>query len=188
MKVRTTIGGLALLDEHAWPVPSAKRTTTHKGSVLEALDHDPQHLACFVAHLVNQVRSDPEQVGERMRDDLVEVGPVLCGPEPIDATEGKQTLQPGVDRKSVMGVEQSHRDVHKVGPLLGEIMLQDLLHRGDELLPHLGRCRRKDGQEAVLEARLLILSYWGVVRIFFGGEPASRDPILQVNRRCKTCR
>ena len=97
-----------------------------------------QHLSGLVAFLVDELVADGEEPGEAGLDDLVEVRPVLAvaGPEAICAADGQQALQACHDGGGIIGVQQLDGEIHKGGPSVGEVVVQDALEDGDELGPH----------------------------------------------------
>lgn len=72
---------------------------------------------------------------------LIKLLPLLSGLVAINATNGQKTLQSSIDSVRVIGTEELKGQVEESGPLLGEIVLQDLLEKRDELGADIGRSR-----------------------------------------------
>lgn len=107
-----------------------------------------KHLSRLLALLCDQLARDGQQPGETGLDDLVEVGPVLsitCF-EPVGPANSQKALQTSEDRGRVVRVQELYREVHKRGPFLGKVPVQNPLQDGDELLPDQTLRRGQNGQ------------------------------------------
>lgn len=62
--------------------------------MLVRLHHYPEHFRGLQVFLVNQPRTDVEELRERVLNDLIKVRPVISRLEPVYTADGKETLQP----------------------------------------------------------------------------------------------
>lgn len=76
-----------------------------------------------------------------MLHNLIELVPLLSSLEAIDAADGQKALQPGVDCVRIVGAEELEGEVEESGPLFGEIVLQDLLEKRNQLGANIMRGR-----------------------------------------------
>lgn len=104
--------------------------------MLVGLEGKVQHLACLLALLVDKLVADGQKPREAELHNLVKVRAVVrvAGAVPVGAADGEQALQTRQHRVGVVRVQQLHGEVHKVGPLLGKVELEDALEDGHELL------------------------------------------------------
>jgi hypothetical protein len=116
--------------------------------MLVRLESDVKHLASLVTILIHQLAAYCQQPGEAGLNNLIEVSPALgvAGFEAVGAANGEKALQTSQDRSCVVGVEQLEGVVHKRGPSLGEVEVQDTLQDRYELMPHQVLGAREDGQ------------------------------------------
>lgn len=126
--------------------------------MLVGLEHRPEHLTGFEAGLVDEVITDAQQLWECHLDNLVKVAARLAHLEPIHPADGQQTLQTCKDGSGILCVEEADGDVEEIGPLLGEVVVQDLLESCDELCADL-RCRGGDDWHQPIADRGLFL-FW----------------------------
>lgn len=140
--------------------------------VLVHFQHSPENLSCFQTCLVCQRVADVEELWERQGNNPVKVCAVLARLESVDFAYCQQALHTSKNRRNVSGVEQLYRDVEEVGPLLREVVCEDLLEGRDELNAHWWRRGNEDGDESVAEGRLLLLWYRPGLAVLFGGRPA----------------
>lgn len=154
---------------------------THTNSMFIRFDHNPEHLRRLQAFLVDQLHTDVQQLRERMLDDLVEFLPLFPGLESVHAADGQQTLQARIDRIGIVGTEQLERDVQESGPLLGEIMLEDLLQKRDELGANVGGRRRQCRNQPLSESGLLGVGDGCAQRVVLHRRPTAVDAVLQVD-------
>lgn len=120
-------------------LPRLVLVPTHVDGVLVSLEHRPEHLTGLETGLVDEVVSNTQQLRESHLDDLVEIGSCLSHLEPVHPADGQQALQTSEDRAGILGVQEIDRDVEKVGPLLGEVVVENLLERCNELCSDLRR-------------------------------------------------
>lgn len=126
--------------------------------VLVGLDDHLQHLARIRAVLLHQSRSDIKDDREGSLGDAVELAALLLVRlKPVNAAERKQTLDTGKHGLDIVRVQELQGDVHITGPLLGEVVVEDLSDQREELLSY----RRSSGgerrDETVAKNGLLIL-------------------------------
>jgi len=127
--------------------------------VLVGLENGAQHLSSLEAGLVDQAVGNVEQLGECHLHNLVKVFSCLTHLEAVDATDGQQTLQTGEDAAGILLVQKIDGDVEEVGPLLGEVVMQDLLQGSNELCADLRRRCGEDRDETSADDLLVAFRY-----------------------------
>ena len=119
--------------------PPLSRNSTHVDGVLVSLQNCAQHLSGLETRLVDQAVGDGEQLRESHFHNLVKVISCLSHLKAVDAADGQQALQTGKNATGILLVQEVDGDVEEVGPLLGEVVVQDLLQSSDELSADLRR-------------------------------------------------
>jgi hypothetical protein len=76
------------------------------------------------------------------------------------AADSEQALQTGEDRARVIRVQKLKGEVHKSRPTSGEVILEDSLEDGDELLADEAFGSSENRQKAVSYASLFIFGNW----------------------------
>lgn len=142
-----------------------------------------KHLASLIALLRDELVADGQQSGEAGLDNLVEMDSVIAVRrlESVGAADGEKTLQTSQNGGGIVRVQELHSVVHEVGPLLGEIEMQDALEDGDQLLPDQPLRGGHDGQQAVAEARLLIFGDLCVIRVVVRLFPSAIYAVLDID-------
>lgn len=104
--------------------------------MLVSFQSQVQHLTGLIALLSHQLIADGEKPRKTSLDDLIEMDATLAlrGTESPGATHGEEALQAGQDGARVVGIEKLHGIIHEVGPLVGEIEVQNPLKNGNYLL------------------------------------------------------
>jgi hypothetical protein len=95
--------------------------------VLVSLENCAQHLASLETGLVDQAVGNCEQLRESHLDNLVKVFSCLSHLEAVDAADGQQALQTGENAAGILLVQEADGDVEEIGPVLGEIVVENLL-------------------------------------------------------------
>lgn len=95
--------------------------------VLVSLENSAQHLASLETSLVDQAVGNCKQLRKCHLNDLVKVFSCLSHLEAIDAADGQQALQTGENAAGILLVQEADGDVEEIGPVFGEIVVQDLL-------------------------------------------------------------
>lgn len=99
--------------------------------MLVRLDNSAKHLSRFQALFIHKFHADAQKLRERMFHNLVEFLSLLPGLEPVHPADRKQALQARVDRVRIVGSQQLEGNIDEVRPLLGEVVLEDLLEKRD---------------------------------------------------------
>lgn len=142
-----------------------------------------QHLSRLVALLVYQFVTDGQKAGEDVGNNLVKVLSiiVLSGHEAESSAQGKQAVQTGHDRGGIVCVEQLGRVVGKLRPFRREVVLEDSLDNGDNLLSDEALGGNEQGDESFSDGGLFGFGYQSLgsdVRAF---DPGSIDTVLEIN-------
>lgn len=162
-----------------------RMVVTHVNCMFIRLHHNAQHLRSLQTFLIDKSRPNAEQLRERMLHNLIKFIALLSGLESVCAADGQQTLQARVDGIGVICAQQLQSQVQESRPFPGEVVLQDFLEEGNQLVTDIGWCRRESGNQALPEPRLLLRGDPRlVVRGVFGRRPSSGDAVLQVNAGC----
>lgn len=154
---------------------------THIDGVLISLHDNPEHLSSLQALLINQPLSNAEQLGERVLHNLIKLLSFLAGLEPIHAADGQQALQTCVDCVRIIRAKKLKGEIEESRPLLGEVVLEDLLEEWNQLSADIGRCGGQSRDQSLAEARLLSLRDGRALRVIFNGGPSTADTVLQVD-------
>lgn len=154
---------------------------THVDSVFIGLHHDAEHLSSLQTLLIDQLLTNAEQLGERVLHNLIKLLSLLAGLEPIHATDGQQALQACVDCVRIVRAKQLKGEIEEARPLLGEIVLEDLLEKRDQLRADIGRRGGQGRNQSLAETGLLALRDWSALRVVFGRSPSAADTVLQVD-------
>lgn len=95
--------------------------------VLVGLEDSAQHLASLETGLVDQAVGNCEQLREGHLNNLIKVFSCLAHLEAVDAADGQQALQTGENAAGILLVQEVDGDVEELGPVVGEIVVEDLL-------------------------------------------------------------
>jgi hypothetical protein len=112
---------------------------------------------------------------------LIELLPLLSGLVAINATDGQKALQSSIDSIRVIGTEELKGQIEESGPLLREIVLQDLLEKRNELGADIGRGRGQGRNQSLTESGLLGFGNGGTLRVVVDRRPTSVDTVLEVD-------
>ena len=150
--------------------------------VLVGLENSAQHLASLETGLVDQAVGDSEQLREGHLDNLIKVFPRLTHLEAINAADGQQALQTGENAAGILLVQEIDGDVEEFGPVIGEIVVEDLLQGSNELGTDLRRRGSEDRDQALADD-LLVAFRDGLepCLLVLDGSPALCDAVLEVN-------
>jgi hypothetical protein len=112
---------------------------------------------------------------------LIELLSLLAGLEPIHAADGQKALQAGVDCVRIVRAKELKSKIKETRPLLGEVVLEDLLEERDQLSANIGRRRGQSRDQTLAETRLLSLRDGSTLRVVFDGGPSAADTVLEVD-------
>jgi hypothetical protein len=112
---------------------------------------------------------------------LIELLPLLSGLVAINATDGQKALQSSIYSIRVICTEKLKGQIEETGPLLREIVLQDLLEKRDELGADIGRGRGQGRDQSLTESGLLSFGNGGTLRVVVDRRPTSVDTVLEVD-------
>ena len=116
-----------------------------------------------------------------MLHDFIELLSLLAGLKPVNAADGQKTLQTRIDRTGVIGAEKLQSKIQESRPLLGEIVLEDLLKEGNQLIADIGRRRGQGRDKSLPETGLLGFGNWRTLRAILDRGPSTGNTVLQVN-------
>lgn len=140
---------------HILPCALSTAWITHVDGVLVGLDNGAQHLRRLQALLIHQLLSNTEQLREGVLHNLVKFLPLLSSLESVYSADGQQTLESGVDMVRIACTEQLEGKLQESGPLLREVMLQDLLEERDQLGANIRGSRSQGRDQSLAETGLL---------------------------------
>lgn len=120
-----------------------------------------------------------------MLHDLIELLSLLTGLEPVDPADRQKALQTRIDRTCVIGAEELQSKIQESGPLLGEVVLKNLLEEGDQLIADIGRGRGQCRDKSLPETGLFGFMNWRTLRAIFDRGPSACNTVLQVNTSYK---
>lgn len=149
--------------------------------MLISLDDNAKHLTRLQALLIDQTLTDAQQLGERVLHNLVKLLALLSCLETVNTANSQQALQTCVHGVRIVGTQELKSQIEETRPLLGEIVLQDLLEKGDQLGADIGGRRGQGRDQSLAEAGLLSLGNWDTLGVVFDGDPSSVDTVLQVD-------
>lgn len=112
---------------------------------------------------------------------LIKLLSLLAGLKPIHATDGQQALQACIDCVRIIRAKQLKGEIEETRPLLGEIVLEDLLEKGDQLGADIGWRRGQGRNQPLAETGLLALRDGSALRVVLDRSPSAADTILQVD-------
>ena len=121
------------------------------------LHHNPQHPRSLEAFLFHQTGPDVKNMVKGELNDSIEIFSMLPSFESVGAAYCQNTLQASKHGVRIVGAEELHGNVHKIGPFLGEIMLEYLLQYWYELRSYLRLGRGEYGKKSITEGELLFL-------------------------------
>lgn len=153
--------------------------------MLVGLQGQVEHLSSLIALLVNQLVADSQKSGEAGFDNLIKMLSIIGIGRLVteSAADGEQALQTSKNGAGAVGVEELESKVHKSGPSCREIILQDALKNGNQLLSNERLRGSQNGQKTVSNSRLLLLrdEARGFGRVSIGAVPRAVDSILDVD-------
>lgn len=120
-----------------------------------------------------------------MLHDFIELLSLLAGLKPVDPADCQKTLQTRIDRTGVIGAEELQSEIQESGPLLGEVVLENLLEKGNQLIADIGRRRGQGRDKSLPETGLLGFRNWRTLWAIFDGGPSTGNTVLQVNTSYK---
>jgi hypothetical protein len=120
-----------------------------------------------------------------MLHDLIELLSLLAGLEPVNPADRQKALQTRIDCACVIGAEELQSKIQESGPLLGEIVLENLLEEGNQLIADIGRSRGQGRDKSLPETGLFSFRNWRTLRAIFDGGPSAGNTVLQVNTSYK---
>lgn len=115
-----------------------------------------------------------------MFHDFIKLLSLLASLKPVNAADCQKTLQTRIDRTRVIGSEKLQSKIQESGPLLGEIVLEDLLEEGNQLIADIGGRRGQGRDKSLPETGLLGFRNWRTLRAIFDGGPSTGNTVLQV--------
>lgn len=86
-----------------------------------------EHLSGLFARFIYKPLANSQKSWEGRLYDLVEVGSMFSRFETKHSAESKQALQACKDGRGLICIEELERNGDKTGPLLGEVIVEDLL-------------------------------------------------------------
>ena len=98
---------------------------SHVYRILVRLGNRPEHLSSLDTLLINQARTNIQQLRESCLNNVIELGPQFTGLKPIHPTDRKKTLQTSENGIGVIAVHQLEREAHIIRPLVREVILQN---------------------------------------------------------------
>jgi len=149
--------------------------------MLVGLHDNPKHLRRLQALLIDQPLSNAQQLGERVLHDLVKLLALLSSLKSVHTTNGQQALQTRIDSVRIVSREQLKVELKESRPLLGEVVLQNLLEEGNQLGADIGRRRGQGRDKSLPESGLLGFRNGSSRRTVFDRGPSSADTVLQVD-------
>lgn len=161
--------------------PFGDARVTHVDSVFIGLHHNAEHLSGLQTLLIDQLLTNAEELGERVLHNLIKLLSLLAGLEPIHATDGQQALQACIDCVRIVRAKQLKGEVEETRPLLGEVVLEDLLEKRDQLGADIGWRRGQGGNQPLAETGLLALGDGSALRVVLDWSPSPADTVLQVD-------
>lgn len=135
--------------------PFVEPLIAHVDGMLIRLHNGAQHLRRLQTLLIHQLLPNTEQLWERVFHNLVKFLPLLSSFESVYAADSQQTLQSRVDMVRVACTEQLKSEFQESRPLLGKVVLQDLLEERNQLGADIWGSRGKGRNQSLAKTGLL---------------------------------